>query len=159
VARWQTPKTATGGYEKQANGTITLTTEGQARNWPTPKTVDIKQVGAASEMARNSPSLRATALSSWPTPTSIDGRQKANTLNGYSHPDQTTPTDGGSTSPKVALNPSHGKKQLNPEFWEALMNLPIGWTGFTLQETAYCHWQQQSHSAYLQIVQSTGGNP
>lgn len=155
----------------------------QIARWTTPKALDIKQVGAASEMRRHSPSRQATALTTWPTPSATEpgispnrlvdrngnhpthtnqrlydkdtGRvaQKGLTHAIYFHQDQQMQMDGASTSGKVALNPLL-KRRLNPEFWEALMNLPIGWTGFMLRGTAYCHWLRQSRSHYLRIVRS-----
>lgn len=157
--------------------------DAQVARWPTPKALDIKQVGAASEMRRHSPSRQATALTTWPTPSATEpgispnrlvdrngnhpthtnqrlydkdtGRvaQKGLTHAIYFHQGQQMQMDGASTSGKVALNPLL-KRRLNPEFWEALMNLPIGWTGFMLRGTAYCHWLRQSRSHYLRIVRS-----
>tara|TARA_R100000697_G_scaffold64340_2_gene77209 strand:+ start:62 stop:373 length:312 start_codon:yes stop_codon:yes gene_type:complete len=93
------------------------------------------------------------ATRAWATPTARDHRSTCASLETHarnsrplseqvgewsSHQAQTTPTDGdGGPVPVV----------LNPEFVEALMGLPIGWTAYAYSATVSCPPKQRSHSA------------
>lgn len=111
-----------------------------AKTWPTPGANDWK--GSHREGQRRG-QLDEAVEAKWPTPTAMDavgprnrtarrrpGAKKANigdTLTdmiwqGAGLPPQTTPTDGESGSTPEA------RRLLNPEFVEALMGLPVGWT-------------------------------
>jgi len=95
------------------------------------------------------------AMRQWPTPCARDhkggnlkpysergggtkGEQLPNFVRHHFHQVPTTPTDGdGGPVPVV----------LNPEFVEALMGLPIGWTAYAYLATVSCPPKQRSHSA------------
>ena len=123
-----------GAFERPSAGTPSLDT--WARQWPTPTASDSRSSGRhTTTTGVMHPGTSLTdAMRGWATPTARDHkstRASAATHSRNSRPlseqvgewagrrDQTTSTGGESTSQPVVLN---------PEFLEALMGLPTGWT-------------------------------
>ena len=140
---WATPRAGNPGSRKPGTGGKVLSE--QARNWRTPSVAEVKnqcnstqiylqnQVGATEKKGKN-----------WGTPqasdhvegarTRVDSGQKClgrdlNRLN--SHQDQM----------KSNMNGKH-QEQLNPDWVEQLMGLPIGWTDLGSWGTESAHRQQ-----------------
>lgn len=107
--------------------------------WPTPTATDAKASGAAAYSTASGrhagTTLTDAAVRLWPTPCTSDSKRTESgdpprtggpslvgAING--HPHETTAKDGSSGW------------VLNPEFVEALMGLPRGWTDFGCSETA-----------------------
>lgn len=98
----------------------------QAKQWPTPMAADGHKIGtmtkatAERQRAKGHQEMLAGAV----------------VLSGP--PDETTPTDGGTTSPPA---------DLNPRFVESLMNVPDGWlTPSTSVATDSFRWWLHAHS-------------
>lgn len=103
VSTWQTPRASDGdkgGPNQALKGKPALTA--QARRWGTPQSRDAK---GAPGQGFNAGSLTAEALLVFP-----------------SLPAPETPTDGATTPSATA------SLRLSPDFVEALMGLPVGWT-------------------------------
>lgn len=109
------------------------------RNWPTPTATDAKASGAAAYLTASGrhagTTLTDAAVRLWPTPCTSDSKRTESgdpprtggpslvgAING--HPHETTAKDGASGW------------VLNPEFVEALMGLPRGWTDSGCSGTA-----------------------
>lgn len=82
------------------------------RAWPTPRAEDSESTGAH----RGVPDTLTSAVREWPTPCATPyGRQK-------------TGTEGAAIRPSLETHVKKVGMQLNPDWVEALMGAPIGWT-------------------------------
>ncbi len=125
----------------------------QAPLWGTPSVADVDggrlhRSGARSnELLLKGQALRLSGT--WATPTARDhrsihasnrtrernSRPLSEQVGGFcSRPDRLTSAAG--------RNSSAADRTLNPLFVEALMGLPVGWTGFGFAETEWCRWSQ-----------------
>jgi hypothetical protein len=163
---WPTPRASAGGKEKPkpanaqraARGGMNLASAAvrarpQALLWGTPSVADVDggrlhRSGARSnELLLKGQALRLSET--WATPTARDhrsihasrqtrernSRPLSEQVGGFcSRPDRLTSSAG--------RNSSAADRTLNPLFVEALMGLPIGWTGFGFAGTEWCRWSR-----------------
>lgn len=142
---WPTPLSSDsehgGPNSKDRRGRYHLTGLVHQETWPTPTAIDAgsgRVNRSASPGARERPTLALLTRKSWPTPIAGDYR------NGK-HSEQTWKRNARPLNETVTAYSPSASGRLNPDWVEALMGLPIGWTvraGPPLLE---------SHS--------TGGNP
>ena len=130
ATHWQTPKVASGGWEKQKDGSRKLT-RGESENWPTPTVRDHKGSSGDSIIRKDGLS-RMSQLDT-------KAEQGFHTL----PLDQTT-QDGPTLSNKP--------RRLNPLFVQWLMGWPIGWTNYEQSVTGCAQWQAQSRGYLSQLI-------
>ena len=159
--RWQTPKVASGGWEKQKDGSRKLTLQGESENWPTIQARDWK--GKSGRSLKGEETDLPTKAETWPTPTvrdhkgsspdSIirnDGKSRMSQLDtkaeqGFhtSHQDQTT-QDGQKLSKNTP--------RLNPLFVQWMQGWPIGWTNYAQPVTGFAQWLEQSRGYLYRLI-------
>jgi hypothetical protein len=144
VLRWATPCVSdTMGGHKNRSGSRAgeLLLKGQAERWATPRATDGEKGGPNCRGGRGDPILPGQAAQ-WETPTAQDyGNNQGGGMGRvgpvqHSPRGQATVQAGSGGSEKVVLNPS---------FVEALMGLPIGWTGYALSGTPSCQHKPNEH--------------
>lgn len=125
------------------------------RHWPTPLAGDSKgtrnRTSNRSETARprNDGTTLCDATRMWMTPTARDHKDGATSL-------ANTPVNG-LLGRQVLVTPTAGGRScdtprtLNPQFVEALMGWPTGWTGFGSVATAWSRWSRRMRSELSQL--------
>lgn len=161
---WQTPSVAdtTGGHATRGgerSGELLL--NGQAANWPTPRSRDEKGKGYEDGLPN--------VAQSWPTPTAAAGQRGSDptrdrgpgpSLDGMAasfpsgQPDPTTPTGGDGS---LNSGPTSRPRCLNPRFVGWLMNFPPGWTDVSrpIDSTSFAAWAMQSRQHVLRLLGSS----
>lgn len=89
---------------------------GAVRLWPTPRAGDGNHGGPNSRDSRGNPALSGV-VHLWPTPAAQDAKNATLPPSQFER----------DTVPGAVMRQGH-QGQLNPEWMEALMNFPIGWT-------------------------------
>jgi hypothetical protein len=92
----------------------TLNLNDAVKVWPTPRANDAEKRGNISDDPRND---LPAAVKTWPTPAAQDGKNS-----------NLPPSQIDRDTVPGAIMREVGDGQLNPEWVEALMNFPIGWT-------------------------------
>lgn len=105
------------------------TLTGAAMDWPTPtaEPYGTNQGGAAGRAGQVRPSLEGCAREEWPTPKEADGRPKGNAGDRKSPGLDAMARGGLLAEDSPNTNGSH-RGSLNPDWVEALMGAPPGWT-------------------------------
>lgn len=130
LKNWQTPRVATGAYTRDdgQKGRERLSLEGEAKTWPTPRASENEN-----RTTKHQPSV-------------VAGRRGA-TLSGEAHEFRSR------QDPPATGVPTFGTGlALNPQFVEALMGWPIGWTACVPVEMALWLQPRPSPSRRLHIV-------
>lgn len=140
---WKARRAEQKALGRNGNG-IGLPLATAAKLWTTPTATDAKTSGSArysTASGRHAGETLSDQLRNWPTPTTApeSDNRGSNIVNGPKslgeatsafHQAPPTGTDGSGTSQRVVLN---------PEFVEALMGWPIGWTDCAFAETGSSH--------------------
>ena len=163
VKNWPTPQSADGerSSETMMRGNPTLT--GAARNWPSPGASDHKgssqpgqrrrQLSEVAEQSRPWATPRASPnenRTTKPTPSQLEGKHGdylAAQAIVFTHPDATTSTPGGPSSPGDPTSPPPSPPmRLNPRFSEWIMGWIPGWTHprSSIARTDYERWATAS---------------
>jgi hypothetical protein len=132
---------------------VALRTMPKAPLWGTPSVADVDggrlhRSGARSnELLLKGQALRLSET--WATPTAPDHRSihaSSRTRERNSRPLSEQVGDFCSRPDRLTSsagrNSSAADRTLNPLFVEALMGLPVGWTGFGFAETEWCRWSR-----------------
>ena len=155
---WPTPKADRSGSSQNgvnrtrpSAGTPSLETYG--RQWPTPTQRDFH--GSSGNMNRSWGQM-PDMIRQWPTPTMTDAKCSGSRakFSSNTHPgtaltdavvrqdgfrqEETQKTQDGGTGPG---------QRINPDFVEALMGLPSGWTDCDSRETGWSHYKEHMRSA------------
>lgn len=102
--------------------------EGAAREWPTPTARDWRSTQASPEThGKNARPLSEVAGLDWPTPKEADGRSKGNAGDRKS-PGLDALARSGQLDAENLSTPGSRPGSLNPDWVEALMGAPPGWT-------------------------------
>lgn len=153
ISQWSTPRAEPATSRNANNKTGGEFLGHQANRWATPTTRDWKDgdlTGGASTVETNGLLGRQAVRTKWPTPTKQDANSSgAMYPKTETHNPGVTLTDaavrGGMSSrpdPKtltLGSPTSDGGPALNPQFVEALMGFPIGWTACVSLETQSSH--------------------
>jgi len=113
-----------------------LISESGSLSWPTPKAD--RSGSSQNGVNRTRPSAGTPSLETygrqWPTPTMTDAVVRQD---GFRQ-EETQKTQDGGTGPG---------QRINPDFVEALMGLPSGWTDCDSRETGWSHYKEHMRSA------------
>lgn len=112
------------GGPRRTPTSLTVVVKGvEAGLWPTPTVQDASNDGGPSQFERNTLPLNA-AVKMWRTPQAGDG-------NGGGQEAERRQKAGHSVYLRDQMKSAEGSGQLNPDWVEALMGFPIGWTDLT----------------------------
>ncbi len=124
---WPTPRMSdANGPGKHGEGGEDLRTA--AQDWPTPTARDWRSTAASPEThERNARPLSEVVGLEWPTPKEADGRPKGNAGDRKS-PGLDALARTGQFAEENPNTPGSPRGSLNPDWVEALMGAPPGWT-------------------------------
>lgn len=99
-------------------------------DWPTPtaEPYGTNQGGAAGRVGQVRPSLEGCARQDWPTPKEVDGRPKGNAGGNRKSPGLDALARSGLLAGDSHSTNGSRRGSLNPDWVEALMGAPPGWT-------------------------------